>query len=133
MNRPPDRPCIVIEDIASIAGVRAPIWTIPVARLMVFVRAAGGQRGKRVCAPCLSDEHGAHAESLCFDHELGIGGFTHRGRYAKPQVTHGSTVFSFDTELTVPNSCVTEPTTFRAHLPLQERVRTALLTGKIPV
>ena len=39
-NRPPDRDCNVIADIASIAGVRDPIWTMPEASPIVEVEAA---------------------------------------------------------------------------------------------
>jgi len=39
-NRPPDSACSDIADMASIAGVRAPSCTMPVASLMVVVDAA---------------------------------------------------------------------------------------------
>ena len=39
-NRPPDSDCSVIAVMASMAGVREPIWTIPEARPIVDVVAA---------------------------------------------------------------------------------------------
>src|SRR6478609_5921636 len=44
-NLPPDSACIESEDMASIAGVRAPSWTMPVARRIVEVQAAKYARG----------------------------------------------------------------------------------------
>jgi hypothetical protein len=39
-NRPPDSACSDIADMASIAGVRAPSWTMPLASRIVEVDAA---------------------------------------------------------------------------------------------
>ena len=39
-NRPPDSACIDSADMASIAGVRAPSWAMPVASRIVDVCAA---------------------------------------------------------------------------------------------
>ena len=46
-NRPPERACIDSADIASIAGVRAPSCTMPVANRMFDVRAARNPSGVR--------------------------------------------------------------------------------------
>ena len=59
-NLPPESACIESEDIASIAGVRAPSCTIPVANLMFDVRAARNASGVRASP---AQNSGTHTES----------------------------------------------------------------------
>ena len=59
-NRPPDSACRDIADMASIAGVRAPSCTIPVASRMVEVCPARYASGVRASA---AQNSGTHTES----------------------------------------------------------------------
>ena len=70
-NRPPESACIESADIASIAGVRAPSCTMPVANRMVDVR-AGKERERRegVAGPELGHPHRVDAELLGLSDEL---------------------------------------------------------------
>ena len=59
-NRPPESACIESEDIASMAGVRAPSWTMPVASRIVDVRAARYASGVKASP---AQNSGTHTES----------------------------------------------------------------------
>ena len=59
-NRPPESACIESADIASIAGVRAPSCTMPVANRMVDVRATRNTSGVKASP---AQNSGTHTES----------------------------------------------------------------------
>ena len=59
-NRPPDRACSVMADMASMAGVRAPSWAIPVASRMLEVVAARKPSG---VSASKAQNSGTHTES----------------------------------------------------------------------
>ncbi len=72
-NRPPERRCIAIADIASSAGEREPSWTMPVASPIVDVLAARKASGVKASAPHTSGTHTDEAPSRsALDDELDV-------------------------------------------------------------
>ena len=85
-NLPPESSSIDMADMASMAGVRAPSWAIPVPRWSRLVRAARKASGVKASYPHASGTHAeSHAEAFGLGGEVhGLGGDV-ADRYRDPQ------------------------------------------------